>query len=68
TIFHLDEVQERDMKRVFDVPDGKGGFTWRWSRDAAPMRMTMVNGEVTFDGQQSTSARPGKMLQPLAAA
>ena len=56
------------MKRVFDVPDGKGGFTWRWSRDAAPMRMTMVNGEVTFDGQQSTSARPGKMLQPLAAA
>lgn len=68
TVFNLDEVQEREMKRVYDVPDGKGGFTWRWSRDAAPMRMTMVNGEVTFDGQQSTPARPGEMLAPSVAA
>ncbi len=68
TVFSLDEVQEREMKRVYDVPDGKGGFTWRWSRDAAPMRLTMVNGEVTFDGQQSTPARPGEMLAPSVAA
>lgn len=68
TVFNLDEVQEREMKRVYDVPDGKGGFTWRWSRDAAPMRLTMVNGEVTFDGQQSTPARPGEMLAPSVAA
>tara|TARA_R110002110_G_scaffold414122_1_gene643082 strand:- start:23274 stop:25004 length:1731 start_codon:yes stop_codon:yes gene_type:complete len=67
TVFNLDEVQERDMKRVFDVPDGKGGFTWRWSRDPAPMRLTMVNGEVTFDGQQGTGACPGTMLAPAAA-
>jgi N-acyl-D-aspartate/D-glutamate deacylase len=68
TVFNLDEVQEREMKRVYDVPDGKGGFTWRWSRDPAPVRMTMVNGEVTFDGQKSTAARPGEMLAPSAAA
>tara|TARA_R110000772_G_scaffold61283_4_gene138198 strand:- start:41855 stop:43588 length:1734 start_codon:yes stop_codon:yes gene_type:complete len=68
TVFNLDEVQEREMKRVYDVPDGKGGFTWRWSRDPAPVRMTMVNGEVTFDGQKSTPARPGEMLAPSAAA
>jgi N-acyl-D-aspartate/D-glutamate deacylase len=68
TVFNLDEVQEREMKRVYDVPDGKGGFTWRWSRDPAPVRMTMVNGEVTFDGQNSTPARPGEMLAPSAAA
>lgn len=67
TVFDLDEVQERDMKRVFDVPDGKGGFTWRWSRDPAPMRLTMVNGEVTFDGKQGTGACPGTMLAPAAA-
>lgn len=67
TVFDLNEVQERDMKRVFDVPDGKGGFTWRWSRDPAPMRLTMVNGEVTFDGQRGTGACPGTMLAPAAA-
>ena len=68
TVFNVDELQERDMKRVYDVPDGKGNFTWRWTRDPAPMRLTLVNGEVTFDGSESTDARPGEFLAPATAA
>lgn len=64
TVFHLDEIQEREMRRVYDVPDGKGGHTWRWTRDAAPMRLTMVNGIPTFNGSGSTGSRPGEMLCP----
>jgi len=67
TVFNLDEIDDREMKRVYDVPDGKGGYTWRWSRDPAPMRLTMVNGEITFDGKRGTGLRPGEMLAPAAA-
>ena len=31
------------------VADGEGGHTWRWTRDPAPVRLTIANGEVTFD-------------------
>ncbi|MCX2982756.1 D-aminoacylase [Halieaceae bacterium IMCC14734] len=64
TVFDLDEIEVGDMKQVYDVPDGAGGHTWRWTRDAAPMRLTMVNGEPTFIDGKSTAARPGAMLQP----
>ncbi len=66
TVLHLDEVQDRPMKRVYDVPDGKGGHTWRWTRDPAPVRLTLVNGEATFSGGAQTEARPGAMLSPAA--
>ena len=52
------------MRKAFDVPDGKGGTTWRFTRDAAPMRLTMVNGVVTFDGEKTTGERPGQFLSP----
>lgn len=64
TVFNLDEVQERDMKRIHDVPDGKGGHTWRWTRDPAPVRLTMVNGVATFAEGRTTDATPGQMLSP----
>lgn len=66
TVLHLDEVQDQPMKRVYDVPDGKGGHTWRWTRDPAPVRLTLVNGEATFSGGAQTEARPGAMLSPAA--
>ena len=66
-VFNLAEIQERDMKRVYDVPDGKGGHTWRWTRDAAPMRLTLVNGIPTFEDGVATPARPGQMVSPEAA-
>lgn len=64
TVFNLDEVERRDMKKVFDVPDGHGGKLWRWTRDPAPVRLTLVNGVPTFDDGRFTGAMPGEMLSP----
>jgi len=64
TVFKLDEIERRDKYKVFDVPDGKGGHTWRWTRDPAPMRLTMVNGVTTFLGGQATGAMPGEFVAP----
>ena len=63
-VFNMDEIQRREMEKVFDVPDGKGGTTWRFTRQAAPMRLTHVNGEPTFDGKKYTGATPGAFLAP----
>jgi N-acyl-D-aspartate/D-glutamate deacylase len=64
TVFHMDEIEEREMKRVYDVPDGKGGHTWRWTRDPAPVRLTLVGGTATFQDGVYTGARPGEMIRP----
>ncbi|GAO53541.1 amidohydrolase family protein [Novosphingobium sp. MD-1] len=63
-VFHLDEIEARPLKRVFDVPDGKGGFTWRFTRDAAPMRLTLVNGVPTFENGAFTGELPGEFVGP----
>ena len=67
TVFNMDEIERRPMKKAFDVPDENGGTTWRFTRDPAPVRVTMVNGEVTFAGGAATGAVPGQMLAPSAA-
>jgi N-acyl-D-aspartate/D-glutamate deacylase len=64
TVFNLAEVERRAMKKVFDVPDGNGGKIWRWTRDPAPVRLTLVNGVATFDGGKFTGAMPGEMVSP----
>ena len=64
-VFNLDEIQPRPLKRVFDVPDGSGDFTWRFSREAAPMRLTLVNGVSTFENGAFTGALPGEMVGPV---
>lgn len=64
TVFALDEIERREKYKIEDVPDGKGGFTWRWTRDPAPVRLTVVNGEVTFEDGKPTGARPGTMVTP----
>lgn len=64
TVFRLEELGYREMKKVFDVPDGQGGTLWRWTRDPAPVRLTLVDGVATFEDGRSTGARPGRMLRP----
>lgn len=66
-VFALEEVERREMEKVYDVPDGNGGMMWRWTRKAAPVRLTLVNGEATFRDGQATAARPGIMLSPASA-
>ena len=62
-VFHLEEIEERPLEKAHDVPDGEGGFTWRWTRAAAPMRLTLVNGMATFRDGKPTRARPGQMVE-----
>ena len=66
-VFNLDEIKYRDMEKRFDVPDGKGGVSWRFTRPAAPMRLTLVNGVPTFENGAYTGATPGEFLAPTAA-
>ena len=64
TVFDLAEVERRPRRKVHDVPDGRGGHTWRWTRDPAPVRITLVAGVPTFEDGRPTGARPGEMLAP----
>ena len=64
TVFNLDEVTHHQFIKVWDVPDGKGGLGWRFTRPAAPVRLTLVNGEPTFDQGEYTDAKPGRFLSP----
>ena len=63
-VFSLDEIERRDKYKVNDVPDGEGGQTWRWTRDAAPMRLTLVNGVATFSDGKPTGESPGEFIAP----
>ncbi|TZG29564.1 N-acyl-D-amino-acid deacylase family protein [Sphingomonas montanisoli] len=62
TVFNLDEIERRPEYKRFDVPDGEGGVTYRYSREAAPMRLTLVNGEATFVRGEFTGKFPGEVV------
>jgi len=64
-VFDLEEIQQRDMEKRYDVEDGKGGIMWRYTRPAAPMRLTMVNGVPIFRDGAYTGEKPGDYLEPL---
>jgi N-acyl-D-amino-acid deacylase len=63
-VFHMDEVQRREMEKAHDVPDGRGGTTWRFTRRPMPTRLTLVNGVPTFEAGAYTGATPGEFLSP----
>jgi N-acyl-D-amino-acid deacylase len=65
-VFNLDEIEVADWERIYDVPAGEGKTTWRWTRPAAPTRITIVNGTVTFEKGEATGARPGLFVSPMA--
>ncbi|WP_157216852.1 N-acyl-D-amino-acid deacylase family protein [Flavisphingomonas formosensis] len=67
TVFNINEIERREERKIFDAPDGMGGITWRYTRDPAPMRLTLVNGVPTFDRNGATGTRPGEFLAPSAA-
>jgi hypothetical protein len=68
TVFDLSEMEIRPQKKIYDVPDGAGGMTWRWTRDPAPVRLTLAEGVATFEHGRHTAARPGRFLAPGASA
>ena len=68
TIFNLSEIERRSEEKVWDVPDGSGGLTYRYTRAPAPMRLTLVNGVATFDHGDVTGRFPGSFISPGALA
>ena len=64
-VFNFEEVQRRQMEKAWDMPDGKGGTTWRFTRKAMPARLTLVNGVPTFENGAYTGAKPGQFLSPV---
>lgn len=63
TVFALEDVERRDEMKTFDVPDDEGGTTWRYTRPTAPMKLTVVGGTVTFEGDY-TGSLPGVVISP----
>jgi N-acyl-D-aspartate/D-glutamate deacylase len=61
-VFALDEIERRPQEKAWDVPDGKGGRTYRYSRQPAPMRLTLCNGVATFDNGVVTGRLPGRFI------
>jgi N-acyl-D-amino-acid deacylase len=68
TVFNLSEIERRPEEKVWDVPDGNGGLTYRYTRAPAPMRLTLVNGVATFDHGDVTGRFPGSFISPGALA
>lgn len=66
TVFDLDEIEMRPEKKTWDVWDGTGGRTYRYTRDPAPMRLTLVNGQPTFDRGEFSGRYPGRFIGPVA--
>jgi N-acyl-D-aspartate/D-glutamate deacylase len=64
TVFNLAEIERRPEIKLWDVPDGMGGRTFRYTRAPAPMRLTMVNGVPTFDHGELTGNFPGEFVRP----
>lgn len=63
-IFNMDEIDRREEYKRYDVPTGDFGVTWRYTRDAAPMRMTIVNGLPTFADGRFTGGMSGEFVSP----
>jgi N-acyl-D-aspartate/D-glutamate deacylase len=63
-VFNLAEIERRPEEKVWDVWDAGGGRTYRYSREAAPMRLTLVNGVPTFDHGKFTGRFPGRFIGP----
>jgi len=47
-VFDPNRIAQHPERKCFDVPDGNDGHTWRYTREPAPFRLTMVAGVPTF--------------------
>lgn len=65
-VFNLEKIERRPEERIWDVWDGEGGRTYRYTRAPAPMLLTLVNGVPTFDNGVVTGRFPGEFVAPEA--
>ncbi len=58
-VYDLEKLRVLPMETLHDLPNGD----WRRVQKADGYHYTIVNGEVTFEGQKCTGALPGKVLR-----
>jgi N-acyl-D-amino-acid deacylase len=58
-IYDLERLRVLPMETVYDLPNND----WRRVQKAEGFRYTIVNGVITFEGQQCTGALSGKVLR-----
>ena len=63
-VFNLAEIERRPEEKLWDVLDGEGGRTYRYTRAPAPMRLTLVNGIPTFDHGAFAGRYAGAFVGP----
>ncbi len=63
-VFNLNEIERRPEEKIWDVYNGRGGRTYRYTRAPAPMRLTLVNGVPIFDNGAFTGRFPGEFIGP----
>jgi len=63
-VYDLDglRINPTEPEMVHDLPGGEGRLVQR----AVGIDYTIINGQVTFEGQQCTGARPGALLRSAA--
>jgi len=62
-VYDYENLRLREGEKAFDLPGGD----WRRICKAEGYHYTMVNGEITFEGDHCTGATPGKLLRHGAA-
>jgi N-acyl-D-aspartate/D-glutamate deacylase len=58
-VYDLDKLQPTPIETVHDLPGGD----WRRVQKAEGYHYTIVNGAITFEGQECTGALPGNVLR-----
>ena len=58
-VYDYDALSLGPVERLYDFPAGD----WRLSQRAEGYDLTIVNGEVTFEGNDCTQALPGRLLR-----
>jgi len=58
-VYDYDALKLGPVERLYDFPAGD----WRLSQRADGYKLTIVNGEITFEGNDCTKALPGHLLR-----
>lgn len=58
-VYDYKNLEKCEEEKVYDFPGGE----WRRIRRAKGYKFTIVNGEITFEGQECTGATPGHLLR-----
>lgn len=58
-VYDYDQLGWGEVEKLYDFPAGD----WRRASKGVGYRYTIVNGEITFEGQECTGKTPGRLLR-----